>query len=58
MAIFKVFSKDQFLELSEPTQVILIDRLDDILQKCSHNSFILTDHIVHSNLGRINYSAI
>lgn len=48
-AIFKVFQKDQFLSLPEQTQCTLLERLDDILLKCAHNSLILTDHLVQAS---------
>lgn len=53
LAIFRVFSKDQFLSLPEATQCTLLDRMDDILIKCSHNSLILTDHIVQASTNHI-----
>ena len=47
-AIYRVFQKEQFLQLPEATQCIVLDRLEDILMKCSHNCLILTDHIIQA----------
>ena len=32
---------------------MLLDRLEDILQKCSHNSMILTDHIFQGPINQV-----
>jgi hypothetical protein len=57
-AIFKIFEKDQFVKLDEASQLLILDRLDDILQKCSHNAHILTDHVTSSNVSRFNHPEI
>ena len=58
MAIFNVFSPELFLVLSEQSQCLLLERLEDILQKCPHNAHILTDHIVIQNVARTNQKHI
>jgi hypothetical protein len=47
-----------FLDLPESTQCILIERLEEILLKCAHNALILTDHIVLTNVSRVNNQII
>lgn len=41
----------QFPQLPDSTQCTLLDRLDDILNKCPHNSLLLTDHLVSGPLN-------
>ena len=43
-AIFEVLEKDQFLSMSEQSQILLLERLEEILYKCPHNTHILSDH--------------
>lgn len=37
---------------------MLLDKLEEILLKCLHNTHILTDHIIIQNVSRVNHFVI
>ena len=57
-AIFKFIRQDRFLQLSDEEQLIIVERLDEILDKCPFNAHILSEPIVTLNVSRSNQETI
>ena len=57
-AIFKFIRQDRFLNLAETEQLLIVQRLDEILDKCSYNALMLSEQIMTLNVSRSNQETI
>jgi len=57
-AIFKFIRQDRFLNLSEEEQLQIVQRLNEILDKCPYNAHLISEQIVTLNVSRSNQETI
>lgn len=57
-AIFKFIRQDRFLHLADEEQLLIVQRLDEILDRCPYNAHLLSEQIVTLNVSRSNQETI
>jgi hypothetical protein len=56
--IFKFIRPDRFFKLSETEQIMVIDRLEEVLKKCAFNAHLISDQVITLNVGRSNQETL
>jgi hypothetical protein len=57
-AIFKFIRPDRFLKLSEQEQIMVIDRLEELMKKCAFNAHLISEQVVTLNVSRSNQESL
>ena len=53
-AIYQTLKPDRFFDLTSDLQLLLIERVNEILSKCPHNAYQISDQLASLNVSRIN----
>jgi hypothetical protein len=57
-AIYQALKPERFFGLSSALKLVLIERINEILSKCSHNPYQVSDQLASLNVTRVNQDII